>query len=551
MSSFQLYIHTIKYLKPSQIYHRVLKKFTHPKPKNIQANRATANLSWVTQPLHSRKFITESKVCFLNQDGIVEKAGDWNNNVEEKLWLYNLHYFDDLASEQSDTHRAIQKAWLEKWVLDNPPEKGGNGWEPYTLSLRIVNWIKAFLSGHESNEDLLRSLAQQADFLSQDLEKHLLGNHYFVNLKALLFAGCYFEGKEADRWLTLALKDFEKEMGEQVLDDGGSFELSPMYHAIMLADLLDLLNLFRTYPDRVSASTVQFTQKVTLKMFDWLDNMSLNDSGISFFNDSAFGIAPSNETLKAYANKLEINPVKRNVVNDALTVKDLKQTGYISVKAPSMTLIADLAEVGPSYIPGHAHADTFSFELSLGKSRVFVNSGTSMYGVSSERARQRGTAAHNTLVLNNTNSSQVWSGFRVAKRANVTKKFLKLSSCGRNVRFGGTHNGYVKQNIDCLHSRSWNMTLNSVEIEDILAGKYNNAFSYLHLHPDIKVLESDLKSCILKSKSHKIEVKIFGGELNIEETTWHPEFGVSQINKKLVIKLTNHKIKTNIQWTDL
>ena len=361
MSSIPLYFHTLKYLKFSQLYHRVLKKLKHPKPNYIQATRAPLKGKWFTQTLNSKKFLSDTDVCFLNHKGAVKDAADWNNSVQEKLWLYNLHYFDDLSSEHSDSQQRLQKAWIEKWILENPPEIGGNGWESYTLSLRVVNWTKAFLSGLETNDEMLFSLAQQADFLSQDLEKHLLGNHYFVNLKALIFAGCYFEGPEADRWLTIALEDFEKELKEQVLADGGSFELSPMYHAIMLTDLLDLVNLFKAYPGRVPSGTIKLVEDLAVKMFIWLDKMSLGDDKISFFNDSAFGIAPSNETLKSYASSLGINIPKLELSEEHIAVYDLKQTGYVSVKTSSMNLIADIAEVGPSYIPGHAHADTLSF----------------------------------------------------------------------------------------------------------------------------------------------------------------------------------------------
>jgi hypothetical protein len=47
----------------------------------------------------------------------------------------------------------------------------------------------------------LSSLHQQALWLERNLEKHLLANHYFKNGKALLFAGLFFTGADADRLL--------------------------------------------------------------------------------------------------------------------------------------------------------------------------------------------------------------------------------------------------------------------------------------------------------------------------------------------------------------
>ena len=76
------------------------------------------------------------------------------------------------------------------------------GWEPYPLSLRIVNWLKFLVRYGRDLEQrgegrkidlLLPSLAQQAATLDRRLEKDLLGNHLLKNIKALLFAGALLE----------------------------------------------------------------------------------------------------------------------------------------------------------------------------------------------------------------------------------------------------------------------------------------------------------------------------------------------------------------------
>ncbi len=96
----------------------------------------------------------------------------------------------------------------------------------------------------------LDSLAVQVRFLRKRLEVHLLGNHLFANAKALVFAGLYFSGDEAEEWLQKGLSILEREVPEQVLGDGGHFERSPMYHSIILEDLLDLVGVFGIYGGR-------------------------------------------------------------------------------------------------------------------------------------------------------------------------------------------------------------------------------------------------------------------------------------------------------------
>jgi hypothetical protein len=119
-----------------------------------------------------------------------------------------------------------------------------------------VNWIKWVLAGNALQPVWVESLAVQARWLRRHIEWHLLGNHLFVNAKALVFAGLFFEGEEAAEWLAQGLKILRREVPEQVLADGGHFELSPMYHAIILEDLLDLLNAVGAWPGQVSEVVV-------------------------------------------------------------------------------------------------------------------------------------------------------------------------------------------------------------------------------------------------------------------------------------------------------
>ena len=63
-----------------------------------------------------------------------------------------------------------------------------------------------------------------------------------------------------------------------------------------------------------------------------------------------------------------------------------------------------------------------------------------MYGIGSERTRQRGTLAHATVVIDNENSSEVWSGFRVARRAKVFK--VKNLIQDKKTYLSASHDGY-------------------------------------------------------------------------------------------------------------
>ena len=192
------------------------------------------------------------------------------------------------------------------------------------------------------------------------------------------------------------MRIIDDQIHEQVLKDGGHFELSPMYHALIIEDILDLINICQANLPRLSKENLQLLalwQKLVPKMLFWLNSVSHPDGRISFFNDAAFGIAPENKELFAYAERLGIKLYSPNE-----KIIDLKYSGLLRLQNQNVVLIADLARIGPDYLPGHAHADTLSFELSQ-KERVFVNSGTSEYGLGAERLRQEGLQLTTQFVL--------------------------------------------------------------------------------------------------------------------------------------------------------
>ena len=402
---------------------------------------------------------------------------DWNNLEWEKLWLYNLHYFDDLQAWDASSKKKLHSDLVDKWIRENPPGMG-NGWEPYPSSLRIVNWIKWGLAGNSLSDEALHSLAVQARCLFKKLEYHLLGNHLFANAKALIFAGLFFDGPEAGSWLNKGLQILDKQVGEQILADGGHFELSPMYHSIILEDLLDLVNLMNTYGMEVPGIWLNSIPRMTY----WLEGMCHPDGDISFFNDAALGIASTLKDLKAYSRRL-------GFVETALSRKGLsefRESGYVRLENRGAVLIADVGKIGPDYLPGHAHADTLSFELSVQGQRIFVNSGISCYGNSQERLAQRGTESHNTMSLDHKNSSQVWSGFRVAKRAYPLGLEVEAMS-DKSFRIRCGHDGYTRLAGKPVHWREWLLTQAVLEIKDCVTGGGVRGRASYYLYPGATV----------------------------------------------------------------
>jgi len=532
--------HTIKPLRFEQIYYRILYRLLPLRRVKCDVSAVTpATWVWSGPEVVERSIICHDEVKFLSQQVSISNRSVWNDSSHEKLWLYNLHYFDDLNALDSLYRKDMQYSLVRRWIAENPPVSG-NGWEPYPISLRLVNWTKWYNRAEIDDKHVIKSIGLQVKALSKQLEYHILGNHLFANAKALVFSGCFLGSKDGDKYLRLGLELLDREIPEQFLDDGGHFELSPMYHSILLWDLLDLINLATISGGPLLKLRLPEWRAQAVKALEWLDVMTHGDGEISFFNDATIGIAASPKDLKDYAVQLGLTS---DYVNRFY--RSLKNTGYSRINNSMYCLLFDHGAVGPSYLPGHAHADTLSFELSVGNHRFFVNSGTSLYGLSNERHRQRGTAAHNTVVIDGADSSEVWGGFRVAKRANVSKYKVDLSVDA--VVVSAQHDGYLRLKGGVIHTRVISASDNMISIHDRVTGSYKSALSFYHLHPDIKVKEISDGRLELTSIFGDTIIFSSTGPIKIESTSYHPAFGVSISNKRLVVPLISDSLVIGIE----
>jgi uncharacterized heparinase superfamily protein len=567
--------HTIKHLRLDQITYRIWYKLRpairlEPIPLPLPISPFKERGIKGDFPLTGEpSFLSETEVLFLNEKGNIATPADWNNPNKTKLWIYNLHYFDDLNAKNSLDRHAIQHTLIQRWIAENPP-LSGNGWEPYTLSLRLVNWIKWVLRTSAHDQNIVQSLVLQADALSKQLEYHILGNHLFANGKALVFAGCFLTGPTAEKHFKTGLRILKREIPEQFLADGAHFELSPMYHSILLWDMLDLYQLATITQHSELISLRHQWETVIQKGIEWLTAMTHPDGEVSFFNDSAMGIAPKLADIINYATALGIqtneglgaSECKSDALSSQNSIKTMLPSGYTCITMPNHTLIFDHAAVGPNYQPGHAHADTLSIEWSVGKERVLVNSGTSTYAADRERLRQRKTAAHNTVVVNGEDSSEVWSSFRVARRARAT--FLGSRIEGDTTIVTASHDGYMRLKESVLHQREVTATTNSISIHDRVRPPYRGhegnrlsreaivkksteevggqtiATANYYLHPDVSVIQETPTHLMLTLKSG-LKIAVTSTSLiKLSHATWHPTFYTSVSTQKLEIQLRHH-----------
>lgn len=470
LQNFTLYFYTLKYLKWIQIQYQLWyilrKKWRKITKSKYIYKRKLPDFDPISMGPSIDNYCTylgQNKFMFLNLKHNFDASINWDYTMHGKLWTYNLNYFEYLNQKNNIQFKSEYRQLISDFIKHLPLLNNAN--EPFPTSLRIINWIKYFVNNKISDHNWNTSLYCQSYILFNNIEYHLLGNHLLENGFALTISGLYFQDNKLYK---KGKKILESELKEQILNDGAHFELSPMYHCLMLYRLLDTLNLLKSNECIVnilssdSKDFISFLNSKLTIMCGWLKAMTFNDGSFPHFNDSTNGIAPTVEQLLSYAENLDIE----------MQNSKLENSGYRRLKNEYFDLFIKAGKIGADYIPGHGHADSLSIVCKIGDQNILVDTSISTYEKNKKRQEERSTEYHNTVNVNGKDSSQVWSGFRVGKRAFTT---IKSESEEKIVAY---HNAY-----DQSHSRSVMIASKSIVIEDNI--DISNCTAHFHFHPDI------------------------------------------------------------------
>ena len=427
-----LILYTVKYLKPKQIYFRLYfllrNKIFSQKRFETEEYDCISYLPKLNQGIVSvQSYTATSTFTFLNISHSFGKKIDWNYQKHGKLWAYNLNYFDFL--NQLHFSKEVGLQLIHDYIKKSNVLK--DGLEPYPISLRGINWIK-FISKYNIQDKLIDTyLYFQYKRLSRNLEYHLLGNHLLENGFSLFFGAYYFRNKGQYH---KARKILQEELNEQILDDGSHFELSPMYHQILLCRLLDCINLAQNnqYNQWTEQELLEFLKNKASIMLSFLEHITFSNGDIPMVNDSIFDIAPNSIELFRYAKNLGVKSEKL----------ELRQSGYRMIKTGNYECFIDIAKIGPDYIPGHAHSDILNFVLYANEQPFIVDTGVSTYESGDQREIERSTSSHNTVQIGEKEQSEIWASFRVARRA-YPKVIQERTDC-----IEASHTGY-----DRIHAK--------------------------------------------------------------------------------------------------
>jgi uncharacterized heparinase superfamily protein len=488
------------------------------------------------KPLILTNFSCEHTNCivfghfkFLNQiSTFAIDTPDWRASRYGKLWRYNLHYFDFLHEPIGEDKKAfLINDWIEKNTLGCE-----DAWEPYPVSLRVVNWVKYFstLPSTAMSSHWQQSLYLQGHWLSKHLEFHIDANHLFKNIVALVVWSHYFCGNYAVVQRIRSLNLLRVELAEQFNADGSHYERSPMYHCLVLHYALDAYNLIRNNTQEDLTTIKRILQSALI----YLGSILLPNGRIPLLKDSAYGIAPEPYELFQYGKRLGLLSEQFFVTSpEVLQSNWLQQAGYFIARQGQNYLLFDIGTIGPRHQPGHAHCDALHLELVLNGQAIFCDTGVFCYQ-GADRQYCRSTAAHNTLRINGAEQSDIWGQFRVGGRAQSRVHRRSAQSVSATVKhFSFTGRGF-------RHKRSVTLNgFNHIQIEDTVLGEeVCDIELFWHLAPELTI-EIEQGSAIVKDKNKialaVIKIQQIGVNSSVQTSEYFPQFGIRQASQTLVL----------------
>ena len=451
---------------------------------------------------------------------------NWNNSSWERLWQFNLHYFDWARNsiEIYLDHKIIDdkllriKLLINHWIDKN--DLGiGDGWHSYTISLRIRNWIWAMrIFPIIKNKKILSSTWEQICWLFHHLEDANGGNHYLENLCALLIGSLQFKSQYSCDIFNFCIKELNIELKKQILEDGGHEERSASYHILLLDRLVEVCAFLKLMDKDIPKYLLETIEQ----MLKWTVLIRLNNGNFPRFNDSSINGCPNiDETIsfaqaflkKKFFESINLKGIRKKLIEEIgyktnmiqtqklYKIKDLKHTGWTFIKpGKGWEIIFKSGKSCPKHLPGHAHSDLLTFDIYKNGIPIIAECGTSTYENNKIRKYERSGRAHNTFeILNASKESKfvkqkiiepidVWSSFRAGRKAKTYKRNYGFT---KNNTFwvSASHDGYSSLNID--YSRKITFRLDNdgnliIKIKNIISsGKEFSWRQWIHFSPEI------------------------------------------------------------------
>ncbi|MBS28062.1 MAG: hypothetical protein CL566_03940 [Alphaproteobacteria bacterium] len=406
----------------------------------------------------------------------------WRPVGMSEAWLAELHGFDwvrDLRAVGGDAARRKARDLVGDWI-EHQSRWQEIAWRPDVLATRLYAWIGQHdffcaSADDEYRRRYLGTLARQTKHLARVLPGGVEGAGLIRAAKGLTVAGLALPGHDASSRQGLRILERAAEL--QILPDGGHISRNPETQATVLRDLVDVRSALLAAGEDIPAFLLGAIDRAA----PFLRMLRHNDGRLALFNGSGEGEDWLIDMLLAQADARGRPP------------SSAPHTGFERIVANRTVILMDTGTPPQAGLDTHAHAGTLSLEVSIGKERLITNCGARPGNRDPWASVQRASAAHSTMIVDDTNSSEILSDGTFGRRPDAV--ICDRSEDYGNVWISANHDGYVP-NLGLEHDRRVYMSVDGDDIrgEDVLtrAGVSGNARAArgfalrFHLHPSVQ-----------------------------------------------------------------
>jgi uncharacterized heparinase superfamily protein len=408
---------------------------------------------------------------------------EWSDQLLGFGWLRHLRAADSAIT------RANARALVDEWISLQSAFDAVDGWRPDLVARRIISWLcQAPLVLHEADmrfyRRFLRNLTRQVRYLRRTYKATRDGVPRLQAIMALNYAALCMQNQA--RMIKGVARLLTDELERQVLPDGGHASRNPSALVELLLDLLPLRQAFaaRNVPPPAALNNAIDRMMPMLRFFRH------GDGNFALFN----GMGPTRSDL--------VSTVLAYDDARGMPFANAPHSGYQRVQVGDALLIVDAGQPPPLPLSYEAHAGCLSFELSSKNYRIVVNCGLPATSRETWRHVARASAAHSTVVFNDTSSCRfltseslksllgapILSGpadVQVSRQERDKGVTLRLSHDGYASRFGVVHQRMLRLSPDGRRLDGEDVFA-PANGESLPARRGDNFAVRFHLHPLVK-----------------------------------------------------------------
>ncbi len=423
-------------------------------------------------------------------------------------YAHGFTWLRDLRVIGTDAARMRARALVADWIATGGAAAVAA--RPDVAGARIASWLAhydffAASADDEFRQKLMWRLVSDARMLSAALPPEELDGRAFTALRGLIAVSVALPDHAA--YLTRALRFLPQEIGRQILPDGGHAERSPGAQLEVLRELIDIRALLHTGGVAPPAALGAAIDRCALA----LRTLRHGDGSLALFNGTRDELPSMIELILGQAGR------------NARPPASLPDAGFYRLQAGRTVLIADAGAPPPPGLDRLSHAGTLSFELSVGRDRLIVNCGPAPAGGAAANVwidAARATAAHSTLVIADTSSSELKPAGLGRRPQHVTAERQEANGAHW---LEASHDGW-KKGFGAIHRRRLYMAESGEDIrgEDVIEASAGQPYAIrFHLHPSVTAnVQQDGEGVLLRVASGGWRLRAEGAQVSLEESIY-------------------------------